>query len=87
MEQLYISRIPARRKIEIISSDVMPIFRGHMRDVSLEGMSVEIERGMLLAKTFVRVKFISMEDGQDDFEMSHFVIHATSKITGIGWKK
>ena len=83
MEHRCISRIPTRRKVEIHSSDVLPTFRGHTRDVSLEGMYVEIKGGTLLSKTFVRVKFLSQEDGEDVFEISAFVIHATSRGAGL----
>ncbi len=49
----------------------------------MEGMYVEIDGGALHPKTFVRVKLHSKESWQDDFEISAFVIRATSRGAGL----
>jgi hypothetical protein len=83
MEHRWISRIPTRKKVEILSSDVLLAIPGHTRDVSLEGMYVEIDGGALHSKTFVRVKLHSKEIGRDGFEIWAFVIRATSQGAGL----
>jgi len=83
MEHRSITRIPTRNKVEILSSDLLPTILGYTRDVSLEGVYVEIEEGALHSKIFVRVKFLSQEIGRDGFEMGAFVIHATSHGAGL----
>ncbi len=83
IEHRCLVRIPTRKWVEIRAYDCLSTFRGYTRDVSLEGMSVVTNGGELPAKTFVRVTFLSRKAGQNGFEMSAFVIHATSRGAGL----
>lgn len=83
MEHRCQSRIPTRVKVEIHDSNDFTAILGHSRDVSLDGMYVEIEEGELQSKTFVRVRIHSQETGKDGFEIGAFVIHATSHGAGL----
>lgn len=83
MEHRYQSRIPTRFKVEILDSNDSPAIHGHSRDVSLDGMYVEIGEGELQSKTFVRLRILSQETEKDGFEIEAFVIHATSQGAGL----
>ena len=85
MEHRNQSRIPTVVKVEVLDANDLPALHGHSRDVSIDGMYIELGDGVLQSKTFIRVRIHSQALEDDGFVMAAFVIHADSQGAGLNF--